>query len=155
LLLDNRDYLVTTQMSLRSQSGSSGPTAKEESPLPGGRPILVFGERIRGTGFEEAVQTAALPIREPLNEHSDKGQQYSARGVSRTSVSAPHWIRDASANGGLKQRSDFVEDAVHAEVGIDDGIDFVVVGAGVHDENLGFGVCLSDHVGQVMAVVLG
>ena len=39
--------------------------------------------------------------------------------------------------------------------GIHGGIDFVMMRAGVHDENLGSLVGLLHHVGQVMAIVLG
>jgi hypothetical protein len=34
---------------------------------------------------------------------------------------------------GLKQSRDFFEDALHAQAGIDDGVDFVMVRARVHD----------------------
>jgi hypothetical protein len=44
---------------------------------------------------------------------------------------------------------------MHADVGIHDGVDFMMVGTGVHDQNLGSLVGLLDHVGQVMAIVLG
>jgi len=60
------------------------------------------------------------------------------------------------ANGiGLEQAGNLFEDAIHADVGVDDSIDFVMVCAGVHYQNLSSFVRLLDHVGQVMAVFLG
>ena len=56
---------------------------------------------------------------------------------------------------GLKQGGNPLEDPVHAQVGVHGGVDFVMVGAGVHDQNLRSCVGLLDHVGQVMAIVLG
>jgi hypothetical protein len=56
---------------------------------------------------------------------------------------------------GLKQSCDPLEDPVHAHVGVHDGIDFVMVSAGVHDQDLRAFVGLLDHVWQVMAIVLG
>jgi hypothetical protein len=44
---------------------------------------------------------------------------------------------------------------VHADIGIDGGIDFVMVRAGMHDQNLRSRVSFLDHVRQVMAIVLG
>jgi hypothetical protein len=56
---------------------------------------------------------------------------------------------------GLKQGCDALEDSVHADVGIHGSVDFVMVRASVHDQNLGSFVGLLDHIGQVMAIVLG
>jgi len=44
---------------------------------------------------------------------------------------------------------------VHAQVGVDGGVDGVMVGAGVHDQDLRALVSLFDHVRQVMAIFLG
>ena len=54
----------------------------------------------------------------------------------------------------MDQSRNLLEDSVHADIGIDGGIDFVVVGAGMHNQNLRSSVGLLDHVRQVMAIVL-
>jgi hypothetical protein len=60
------------------------------------------------------------------------------------------------ANGlWLEQARNLFQDAIHADVGVDDSVDFVMVCAGVHNQDLGSFVRLLDHVGQVMAVFLG
>ena len=53
------------------------------------------------------------------------------------------------------QGGDLLQYTVHAHGGIDGGIYFVVMRAGVHDQNLGPGLEPSYHVRQVMAIVLG
>ena len=70
--------------------------------------------------------------------------------------------RDASQTGpsladgnGLEQAGNLFEDPVHADVGIDDGVNFVMVRAGMHHQDFGSLVRLLDHVRQVMAVFLG
>jgi hypothetical protein len=56
---------------------------------------------------------------------------------------------------GLDQGGNFFEDSVHADIRVNGGIDFVMVRAGVHNQNLGPRVGFLDHVRQVMAIVLG
>jgi hypothetical protein len=63
--------------------------------------------------------------------------------------------RRLDERAGAKERGDFLEDAWHAQGGINGGVDFVMMRARVHDQNLGCGVRLPDHVRQVMAIVLG
>ena len=55
----------------------------------------------------------------------------------------------------MKQGRDLLKDSVHAHGRVNGGVDFVVVRAGVHDQNLSPLVRLLDYVGQVMAIVLG
>jgi hypothetical protein len=62
----------------------------------------------------------------------------------------------ALADGcGLKQGRDPLESPLHTHVGVYDGIDFMMVRTGVHDQNLRAFVGLLDHIGQVMAIILG
>jgi hypothetical protein len=64
--------------------------------------------------------------------------------------------RSCLLNGlGLEQAGNLFQDAIHADVGVDDSVDFVMVCAGVHNQDLGSFVRLLDPVGQVMAVFLG
>ena len=56
---------------------------------------------------------------------------------------------------GLKQGCNPFKDPVHAQVGVDGGVDGVMVGASVHDQNLRALVSLFDHVRQVMSIFLG
>ena len=55
----------------------------------------------------------------------------------------------------LHQGRNLFEDPVHAEVGVDGSVDFVMVGTGVHHQDLGSLVRLLDHIGQVMAILFG
>jgi hypothetical protein len=59
------------------------------------------------------------------------------------------------ARGRLEQGRNLFQQKNHTDPRIDDGVDLVVVRSGVHDENLGAGVRLLDHVRDVMTVVLG
>jgi len=54
----------------------------------------------------------------------------------------------------LDQSRDFLEDSVHADIGIDGGIDFMMVRAGMHHQHLRSRMSFLDHVRQVMAIVL-
>lgn len=56
---------------------------------------------------------------------------------------------------GLMEGGDFFQDAIHAQTGVDRGVDFVMVRAGVHDENFCSGVGFLDHVGEMMAIIFG
>jgi hypothetical protein len=55
----------------------------------------------------------------------------------------------------LEQGGDLFQDSVHAHGGVDGGIYFVMVSARVHHQDLGSGVRFFDHVGEMMAIVLG
>jgi len=55
----------------------------------------------------------------------------------------------------LQHSGYLLENAIHADGGIDDGIDLVMVRPSMHDENLGSFVRLLDHIGQMMAIFLG
>jgi hypothetical protein len=56
---------------------------------------------------------------------------------------------------GLQQGCDLFEDSLHAHAGIYSGVNFVMVSAGVHDQDFRSLVGFLHHVGQVMAIVLG
>jgi hypothetical protein len=61
-----------------------------------------------------------------------------------------------SASGcGLKHSSNFFEDPDHADIGIDGGVNFVMVSPSMHHEDFSAPMRLLDHVGQVMAIFLG
>ena len=62
------------------------------------------------------------------------------------------WLADSL---GLKQAGNAFQDQVHAEVGVDGAIHRVMVSTGVHDQNLRSFMGLLNHVGEVMAIVLG
>jgi hypothetical protein len=83
---------------------------------------------------QETRQAASLPV-------GEIGQKFS-----------PPALADGRR---LKQSCDPLEDPVHAHVGVHDGIDFMMVSTGVHDQDLRAFVGLLDHVWQVMAIVLG
>jgi len=55
----------------------------------------------------------------------------------------------------MNEGGDLLQNARHALRGVDGGVDFVMMRESLHDHSLGSGVGLSDHVRQVMAIVLG
>jgi len=67
---------------------------------------------------------------------------------------AESWLALADSRG-LQHGRDLFEDPLHAQVGVNDCVDFVMVSAGVHDQDFRPCVGFLHHIGQVMAIVLG
>lgn len=57
------------------------------------------------------------------------------------------------ASGRLKQSGNLLQDQKHAHAGVDCGVDFVMMRARVHDQDLRSLMRFLHHVGQMMAVL--
>jgi hypothetical protein len=78
-----------------------------------------------------------------------------ARGQAGTRVLFPPDAAGLAYCRWLNQSRNLFQNTVHAHAGIYSRVHFVMVRAGMHDQNLRSRVRFLDHVRQVMAIVLG